>query len=104
MGSSSVLDQLLQLNVALQLFDGVATYHGFATWGEANPLLSGTMATMGALPALLLFMATACGYLILLRRARSPYAAQFGLALTAMAYGMFSFAPWMTRFGSLVFG
>jgi hypothetical protein len=104
MGSSSVLDQLLQLNVALQLFDGVATYHGYATWGEANPFLSGTMATMGELPALLLFKAKACGYLILLRRVSSADAARVGLTLTALAYGVFSFGPWMTRFGSLVFG
>jgi hypothetical protein len=103
MSTSSPLAQLLQLNVALQLFDGVATYHGLATWGEANPLLRGAMATMGATPALLLFKAKACGYLILLRRSRSARCAQVGLTVTAIAYGLFSFAPWMARFGSLVF-
>ena len=104
MGTSSVLDQLLQLNLALQLFDGVATYHGLATWGEANPLVAGAIGTMGPLQALLLFKAKACGYLILLRRTCSARAACASLTFTAVVYATFSFGPWMTRFGSLVAG
>ena len=38
MTSHRTLHELFVLNVCLQLFDGVATYHGVAHWGEGNPI------------------------------------------------------------------
>ena len=42
------LYQLFLLNIALQLFDGVATYQGLRLqWCEGNPLLVTSMSTLG---------------------------------------------------------
>ena len=43
-----LVHQLFLLNVALQIFDGVATYFGLTTrWNEGNPLLGAAMAQLG---------------------------------------------------------
>jgi hypothetical protein len=59
---------LLMLNVALQVFDGLATYHGMRVgFGEGNPLLVEAMAVVGPAAALVLTKPTpaaacsACG-------------------------------------------
>ena len=67
------LYRLLILNLALQLFDGVATYQGLRLgFREANPLLLSAFDLIGVGPALLLFKAKACGLLVLLHRATPP--------------------------------
>jgi hypothetical protein len=89
---------LFLLNLCLQVFDGIATYHGVRThWAEGNPLVEAAMANFGVGAGLLLFKAKACGCLVILRRlAGRPFV---GLALAAIAavYVSLSFVPWMTR-------
>jgi len=94
---------LFVLNIALQLFDAVATYQGMQLgFREANPLLRDAFALFGVLPALLLFKAVACGLLFLMNR--HPTHASIAPALTATAgvYSTFSLAPWLGKF-TLVF-
>jgi hypothetical protein len=94
--------QLFVLNVALQLFDGLATWHGVCDFGEGNPLLAAFMAYLGVGLTVLLFKAKACGCLVVLRRCwRHPVAADAMLAITTL-YGGFSFVPWMARYVSLL--
>jgi hypothetical protein len=100
--SQVVLHQLLLLNIALQLFDGVASYHGVPWWGEANPLIYEAMVALGIGPALLLYKAKACGFLLLVRRLSDPGATLAVYSLVAVAYGTLSFLPWLVRFGSLL--
>lgn len=97
-----LLQQLLLLNVSLQAFDGVASYYGVPLWGEGNPVMRQSMLTLGLGPALLLYKAKACGYLVLVRRLRDPRATLVVYALAAIAYGTLSFLPWLVRFGSLL--
>lgn len=94
---------LFLLNVVLQLFDGVATYHGIAFWNEANPLLNHAFPYLGVGITLLLFKAKACGFLVVLRRLGARPLVVETLAMLATVYAFFSFFPWMSRFLSLVF-
>ena len=92
------LEQLFLLNLTLQLFDGIATYHGVPLWGEGNPLLLQSMTYFGIGSAVLLFKAKACGLLLLLHwRGASP-AVTTSMTLVAVCYGVFSYVPWMARF------
>jgi len=95
--------ELFVLNVALQLFDGVATLQGLACWNEGNPVLRAAMAVLGVEQALLLFKANACAWLLLLRRSRAPRLALAALRGAAIAYISLSFVPWSTRLLSLAF-
>lgn len=97
-----LLHQLLLLNISLQLFDGVASWYGVPHWGEANPLVCEAMVALGLGPALLLYKAKACGFLVLVRRLHDPDATLLVYALAAVAYGTLSFVPWLARFGSLL--
>ncbi len=99
----AVVHQLFLLNVVLQLFDGIATYHGIVTpWNEANPLLCAAMTQLGIGAALLLYKTAACAGLVLLRSlARHPLAGR-ALAATATVYGSCSFIPWTARNLSLL--
>lgn len=96
------LHQLFVLNLALQLFDGVATWHGFELWGEGNPVLKLLMAYVGVGTAILLFKAKACAFLIVLRRCWWHPGAFTALCALAMLYAGLSFVPWMTRIVSLL--
>lgn len=99
------LHRLLILNLALQMFDGVATYQGLRLgFREANPILLAAFNLVGVVPALLLFKAKACGLLVLLRRA-AP--ARVGIAVLrglAAVYCVLSLGPWLGKFASLAFG
>src|SRR6185436_8291613 len=56
---------LLMLNVALQLFDGLATYHGMRFgFGEGNPILVEIMTVVGPAATLILTKLFACGCLL----------------------------------------
>ena len=66
------LHELFLLNLALQLFDGIATHHGLRSWQEGNPVIRAAMQALGNEQALLLFKAQACGWLVLLRRSPAP--------------------------------
>jgi hypothetical protein len=97
------LHQLFVLNVALQIFDGVATYQGLhLAWGEGNPLLVASLPYFGVTSTLLLFKAKACGFLFLLRQAPGSGFVYDSLVVLASVYTFFSFIPWMTRLVSLV--
>ncbi|HXJ34634.1 MAG TPA: hypothetical protein VMS22_11440 [Candidatus Eisenbacteria bacterium] len=96
------LHQLFVLNLALQLFDGVASWQGIHLFGEGNPFLHGIMAYLGVGMTLLLFKVKACGFLIVLRRCGQHREACQALALVATFYAGLSFVPWMTRIVSLL--
>jgi hypothetical protein len=97
------LNQLFLLNICLQMFDGVATYHGVRLyWQEGNPILLAAIPVLGLGQTLLLFKSKACLFLILLRRVGSSTMVHASLAMLAAVYGMFSFIPWMTRILSLL--
>ena len=100
--SETRLHQLFVLNVALQLFDGIATWQGVRVWGEGNPVLQALMLTFGVGATLLLFKAKACAFLVVLRRCWRYREAYEALLVLAVFYGSFSFLPWMTRFVSLL--
>lgn len=96
------LHQLFVLNVALQLFDGIATFHGHWRWGEGNPMLHILMTSMGVSAALVLFKAKACVFLVVLRRCWRYPEAYDALFVLAVFYASFSFVPWLVRFVSLL--
>jgi len=96
------LHQLFVLNVALQLFDGVATWQGMTLWGEGNPMIEVMMASLGVGLALVLFKAKACALLVVLRRCWRYREAYDALLVLAGLYTCFSFVPWMVRFVSLL--
>jgi hypothetical protein len=100
--SEARLHQLFLLNLALQLFDGVATWQGFAFFGEGNPLLVRLLPYLGIGVTVLLFKVKACGFLVVLRRCWQRREAHAALALLATFYGVFSFTPWMVRLVSLM--
>jgi hypothetical protein len=86
---------LVYLNIALQLFDGVATYVGIrAGFHEANPLLVRAFEQLGTAPALLLFKLHACACLLVLWRLRGNRFAVPALGVSAVVYAICSFAPW----------
>src|SRR5262244_4012087 len=90
---------LFVLNVALQLFDAVATYQGLKIGvKEANPILVYAFGFFGVIPALLLFKAKACGLLFLLSRNHRYHLVKPALSLLACVYCAFSLAPWLVKF------
>lgn len=92
---------LVILNLALQLFDGVATYVGMRSgFHEANPLLAWAFGHLGTAPALLLFKLHACACLLLLWRLRGSRMAVPALGVSALVYAVCSFAPWTAALAS----
>jgi hypothetical protein len=86
---------LFMLNVALQLFDGMATYRGLQLgFGEGNPLLVSVMATVGPMAALVLTKLYACGCLLGVWHARRARLAVPAFVLIAAIYATCSLAPW----------
>ena len=96
------MHELFLLNLALQLFDGVATWYGLRYWHEGNPFIRTTIEAVGAGQALVLYKAQACACLLLLRRSAAPMLAAWMLAGGAGLYFGLSFFPWMARLLSLV--
>ena len=86
---------LLLVNLALQAFDGVATYSGIRVgFGEGNPLLAHAMEAFGLVSTLVIAKVAACLLLgVLWMNRRSPLALP-GLALTAAVYACCSLGPW----------
>ena len=85
---------LICLNVALQIFDGAATYVGLhAGVHEGNPLLAWALGELGP-AALFLFKLQACACLLLLWHARASRLAGPALVLSAAVYVVCSLAPW----------
>jgi Domain of unknown function (DUF5658) len=100
-GSTIEIDvqELFAVNILLQITDGLLTYQalrfGFA---EANPILNGSMATLGSGTALLLFKAQACGLLMLVRRNVPPVFGSRVLRCTAVGYVLAAVLPWIGKF------
>jgi hypothetical protein len=90
---------LFVLNIALQIFDAVATYQGIRIgWKEANPILVNAFSYFGVGPALLLFKAKACGLLFLLNRNHTHRLVAPALSLLAGVYCVMSLVPWLGKF------
>ena len=81
-------------NLALQLFDGIATYTCWEQCGEGNPLLRAGFEVWGAGPTLLLSKLFACVLVLFLIRASHRMLVKIGLSLTMAAYTAFSLVPW----------
>ncbi len=95
--------QLFVLNLALQLFDGIATYEGLRMGcGEANPLLLSIFPHLGVGLALLIFKAKACLLLVFLLWQRRHPAVPWVLVFLACIYELFSFIPWSVKFAGFV--
>lgn len=99
--AESRLHELFVLNVALQLFDGVATWQGHWIWGEGNPVVHVMMTSMGVGAALVVLKAKACAFLVVLRRCWRYREAYDALLVLAVFYTTFSLVPWLTRFLSI---
>ena len=94
---------LFVLNVALQLFDAVATYEGLRIGvEEANPILVRIFDQFGVVPALLLSKAMACGLLLLLYRNHRHRMVMPALAFLAIVYCVLSLVPWLIKFGAIL--
>jgi hypothetical protein len=99
------LGDLLVLNLALQLFDGIATYQGMQVgFREGNPLLLALFAKIGVGPALLLFKAKACGLLLLVHQTAPARLGVRVLRLLAAVYCLLSLGPWLGMFLGLGLG
>lgn len=86
---------LFLLNLALQAFDGVATYAGMHVgFGEGNPLLARAMDAFGLASTLIVAKLVACLLLAVLWVNRESRLALPGFALTATVYVLGSFGPW----------
>ena len=85
---------LVILNLALQIFDGIATYACWEQCGEGNPLLRAGFQTWGAGPTLFATKLAACALVLLLMRAADRMLVKVGLTLTIAAYFAFSLLPW----------
>lgn len=95
--------QLLLLNVALQVFDGIATWQGVGIWGEGNPLMLQAMSQMGTGLALFTFKLKCCLLLLVLWvcASRVPLVHDSFVVL-ATTYTLLSFIPWTARLVSLL--
>jgi hypothetical protein len=93
---------LVLVNVALQVFDGLATYSGlYAGFAEGNPLLAWALRQIGPASALFLFKLQACACLLLLWRVRASRLAAPALVFCAAVYVVWSLAPWTAALASL---
>jgi Domain of unknown function (DUF5658) len=97
MRSRGTIVLLALLNVALQIFDGVATYVGWQQHGEMNPILSAGFDRFGAGPTLVAAKLGAMLFVIVLATTPRRRLATIGLAITFTAYTAFSFVPWSQR-------
>ena len=88
---------LVTLNLALQLFDGIATYIGWERFGEANPLLQAGFASWGPGPTLVVAKLAAAGLLLFLARTACRELVGIGLVFTLVVYTALSLVPWSIR-------
>jgi hypothetical protein len=88
---------LATLNLALQLFDGVATYVGWQQHGEMNPILAAGFDRFGAGPTLVTAKIGAILLVLLLATTPRRSLATIGLGITFTAYTALSFVPWSQR-------
>src|SRR5438034_11199751 len=97
--SPGVVYFLFLLNLGLQVFDGLSTYHGLQLgWPEGNPLVHALMVHWGAGWALLGVKSAACALLLLVYCLGTHPLIARALTLTAAYYLTFSFLPWVSLF------
>lgn len=96
--TTAAFHALLALNLLLQVFDGLATYVGFAVWGEGNPLLRLAIEQLGLGPALLLAKAWGCGLLVFIWASGAGLVALAAMSVSALALGGLSLVPWLDCF------
>jgi Domain of unknown function (DUF5658) len=99
-GSATEIDlqELFAVNVLLQITDGFLTYQALRFgFSEANPILNGSIQTLGSGAAILLFKAQACGFLMLVRRNVPPVLGSRLLRCTAVAYVLAAVVPWLGK-------
>jgi hypothetical protein len=97
--SSWLIPLLFILNLALQCWDGIATYCGLAMGvQEGNPLVRAAIEHLGVGYALLSVKGLACGLVFVLRACSQSVLCVQGLWLTAVSYVVFSFVPWCLLF------
>jgi hypothetical protein len=95
-GASHSIHALFLLNIGLQLFDGLATYHGLQLgWQEGNPLLRKVMEHWGIGWTLVVFKMKACTLLFFLHRLPESSFSLAALGVVAVCYFLFSFLPWL---------
>ena len=95
--SPQVVHSLFLVNVGLQLFDGLSTYHGLQLgWQEGNPLVHALMVHWGAGWALLGVKSAACALLLLVYCLGTHPLIAGALTLTAAYYVALSFLPWVS--------
>ena len=100
--SERAMFALVCLNLALQVFDGVATYVGVhAGIAEGNPLLAWALAQVGTAFALVLFKLQASACLLLLWHVRRNRLAAPALVFSATVYVLCSLAPWAAALATL---
>jgi hypothetical protein len=93
---------LVGVNLALQVFDGVATYVGLhAGMAEGNPLLAWALGQLGPASALCLFKLQACACLLLLWCVRRHRLVAPALVVSAAVYVVCSLAPWAVVLATL---
>ena len=100
-----VVQYLFLFNIALQVWDGVATYYGLMMGvGEGNPLVRTCVEQWGVGWALLSAKGLACGLLVFLRCLSQSSLAVWGLAVTGVSLpGLFfpavdhHFLSWLSQ-------
>lgn len=97
MQGQPIIAVLVVLNLALQVFDGGATYVGYDRFGEANPILRAGFESWGLAPTLLSAKLFACATLLWLAYVPRRMLVMLGLALTLGAYTALSLIPWSIR-------
>ena len=94
--SEEFLYCLLLLNLALQVWDGLATYLGMQLGvPEGNPLLRGWMGDWGVGWAVVSAKTASCGLLVLLHCLGDLFLSRVAMIFTAGLYFSFSFVPWL---------
>lgn len=88
---------LVVLNLALQVFDGIATYVGWQQHGEMNPILLAGFDRFGAGPTLVAAKVIAMIFVMILATSPRRRLGIVGLAITLTAYTTLSFVPWAQR-------
>jgi hypothetical protein len=93
------ISELFVLNIALQLFDGVATYQGLHFgWREGNPILAFAFVRFGVGVGLLLSKAAASGLLVVLSYNRAHPIVAPALYFLAAVYSVMSLFPWLAKY------
>jgi hypothetical protein len=91
----SWISLLMVMNLALQVWDGLATYYGLSQGvQEGNPLLRSCMEYWGVGVTLVGAKSAACVFVFSLYKVPYLSLSQWGLVLAAVSYVVGTFLPW----------